>query len=81
MSLQAHWTNSEEKNGPTATRFVELAHEKGFDPPDVMAAIIVDWLKIAYASVCAPDPERSEDLRETRQLGRHPSAIHRTCSG
>ncbi|MBT2499109.1 DUF4287 domain-containing protein [Agromyces sp. ISL-38] len=48
MSFQAYLDNIEEKTGLTPRRFVELAHEKGFDDPAVKAGVIVDWLKVDY---------------------------------
>ena len=48
MSFQAYLDNIEEKTGLTPRQFVELAHDKGLDGPDVKAGAIVDWLKDDY---------------------------------
>lgn len=48
MSFQAYLDNIESKTGLTPRRFIELAHEKGYDAPSVKAGVIVDWLKADY---------------------------------
>ena len=48
MSFQAYLDNIEEKTGLTPRQFIELAHDKGLDSPDVKAGAIVDWLKDDY---------------------------------
>ena len=48
MSFQAYLDSIEDKTGLTPRQFVELAHEKGLDKPDVKAGTIVDWLKEDY---------------------------------
>lgn len=45
MSFQAYLDNIESKTGKTPNDFIELAKAKGYDKPDVKAAVIVDWLK------------------------------------
>lgn len=45
MSFQAYLDNIEAKTGKTPNEFIALAKEKGYDQPDVKAAVIVDWLK------------------------------------
>ncbi|MDF2736065.1 MAG: hypothetical protein K0S97_2689 [Chloroflexota bacterium] len=48
MSFQAYLDNIEERTGLTPRQFIELAHDKGLDGPDVKAGAIVDWLKADY---------------------------------
>jgi uncharacterized protein DUF4287 len=48
VSFQAYLDNIEEKTGLTPRKFIELAHERGFDDPAVKAGAIVDWLKADY---------------------------------
>jgi hypothetical protein len=48
MSFQAYLDNIEGKTGLTPRQFIGIAHEKGFDNPDVKAGVIVDWLKEDY---------------------------------
>jgi hypothetical protein len=45
MSFQAYLDNIEAKTGKTPSEFVALAKSKGFDAPDIKAAVIIDWLK------------------------------------
>lgn len=48
MSFQAYLDNIEDKTGLTPRRFIDIAHEKGLDGPDVKAQQIVDWLAADY---------------------------------
>jgi len=48
VSFQAYLDNIEEKTGLTPRQFIELAHEKGLDDPQVKAGAIVAWLKQDY---------------------------------
>jgi len=48
MTFQAYLDNIEEKTGLTPRQFVEIAKERGYDAPEVKAAVIVDWLKDDY---------------------------------
>ena len=48
MTFQAYLDNIEEKTGLTPRQFVEIAKQRGYDAPDVKAAVIVDWLKDDY---------------------------------
>ena len=48
MSFQAYLDNIEDKTGLTPRQFVDLAHEQGYDQPDVKSAVIVEWLKADY---------------------------------
>ncbi len=48
MSFQAYLDNIEDKTGLTPRQFVEIAHDKGYDHPDVKTGVIVDWLKADY---------------------------------
>jgi hypothetical protein len=48
MSFQAYLDNIEQKTGLTPRQFIEQAHEKGLDGPDVKAGQILDWLKADY---------------------------------
>jgi hypothetical protein len=48
VSFQAYLDNVEERTGLTPRQFIQLAHEKGFDDPQVKAGAIVDWLKQDY---------------------------------
>ena len=73
MSFQAYLDNIEERTGLTPRQFIELAHDKGLDGPEVKAGAIVDWLKADYDLGRGPcdgprarDQERSADRLETR---------------
>ena len=48
MSFQAYLDKIEDKTGLTPRQFVDLAHEKGLDAPEVKAQQIVDWLAADY---------------------------------
>jgi hypothetical protein len=48
MSFQAYLDNIEDKTGLTPRQFMDIAHDKGYDQPDVKSAVIVDWLKADY---------------------------------
>ena len=47
MSMQAYLDNIETKTGVTPARFIELAHEKGFDQT-TKAGDIIQWLAVEY---------------------------------
>ena len=78
VSFQAYLDNIEEKTGLTPRQFIELAHDKGLDGPDVKAGAIVDWLKADYdlgrghamalVHVIKNGPRIDS---EARRLGRH----------
>ena len=42
MSFQSYLDNIEDKTGLTPRQFVDIAHEKGLDGPEVKAQQIVD---------------------------------------
>ena len=48
MSFQAYLDNIEDKTGLTPRQFIALAHDRGYDAPDVKAGVIVDWLKADF---------------------------------
>jgi hypothetical protein len=41
MSFQAYLDNIEDKTGLTPRQFMGIAHDKGYDQPDVKSAVIV----------------------------------------
>lgn len=47
MSFQAYLDNIEAKTGVVPRRFVELAHERGYDE-STKAGVIVEWLAADY---------------------------------
>jgi len=48
MSFQAYLDTIEDKTGLTPRQFIALAHERGYDAPDVKAGVIIDWLKVDH---------------------------------
>jgi Domain of unknown function (DUF4287) len=48
MSFQAYLDNIEDRTGLTPRQFMDLAHDKGLDGPDVKSQAIVDWLAADY---------------------------------
>lgn len=48
MSFQAYLDTVEKKTGLTPRQLVEIAHERGFDRPEVKAGEILAWLKDDY---------------------------------
>lgn len=45
MSFQAYLDAIENKTGKTPKQLVDLAKKKGFDKPEIKAAVIIEWLK------------------------------------
>ncbi|MEJ7633724.1 DUF4287 domain-containing protein [Aeromicrobium sp.] len=48
MSFQAYLDKAEEKTGLTPREIIALAHERGYDQPEIKAGVIVEWLKTDY---------------------------------
>ena len=48
MTFQAYLDTIEDKTGLTPRQFIALAHERGYDAPDVKAGVIIDWLKVDF---------------------------------
>ena len=48
MSFQAYLDTAEEKTGLTPRQILDLAVARGYDQPDVKAAVILEWLKNDY---------------------------------
>lgn len=48
MSFQAYLDNIEAKTGKPPEEFIQIAHEKGFDKPEVKTGEIVAWLAEDY---------------------------------
>lgn len=48
MSFQAYLDTIEDKTGLTPRQLLDVAVSRGYDSPDVKAAVILDWLKTDY---------------------------------
>ncbi|MBM9463129.1 DUF4287 domain-containing protein [Aeromicrobium sp. YIM 150415] len=48
MSFQAYLDTIEDKTGLTPRELLDIATSRGYDAPDVKAAVILDWLKDDY---------------------------------
>jgi hypothetical protein len=48
MSFQAYLDAIEDKTGLTPRELLAIAHERGYDAPDVKAGVILEWLKTDY---------------------------------
>lgn len=48
MSFQAYLDNIEAKTGKSPEEFIQIAHGKGFDKPEVKPGEIVAWLAEDY---------------------------------